>query len=327
MVICEVVVTSLLAVGSIWGFPQEEKGTLDYAGTSLSKLENCIHEEDPESAEAVFDALVEYGRAAVPALIRALNEGESMTRLYACHALEKIGPSAEKAIPLLEAAREDPYFDVSEAALRALEAVQMGELTDIEKSPCYRVVTEHAASLLDSYRFPEQSDLTGDWRHPGGAGQRTCVHADFNDDDVTDYATILLHRNDSTAGFVLFAIVSEKSDSSTIARYAVFPLHARREDVFRIQVVKDAPKKSSLVDEYYSIIPVGEGWLELRPPGYSASLRECQFGHRVGSKDLASIDYVLGRTDASASQVRRLGFFWNHSHHGFWRWNLCSNNE
>jgi hypothetical protein len=70
-----------------------------------------------------------------------------MTRLYACYALERIGPSAEEAIPFLEAAIRDPYYDVSEAALRALEALQMGELTDIEKAPCYRIVTDHAASL------------------------------------------------------------------------------------------------------------------------------------------------------------------------------------
>jgi hypothetical protein len=176
--------------------------------------------------------------------------------------------------------------------------------------------------LLDSYRFPDQRDPTGDWGQLGGVRQNTCVQGDFNGDDAPDYATILLHRDDAIAGFVLFAIVSEKSESSALPHYEVFPLHAQREDALRVQIIKSAPKKSSLVDEYYSIIPVGEGWLELRPLGYSESFRECQFGHQVNS-NLASIDYVLARTDASASPVRRLGFFWNYDHKGFWRWNLC----
>lgn len=320
---CELLAVWFLAASALPRVPQTLKEMADSTGTSLSGLTNCIHEEDPEAAEAIFDSLSEYGRAAVPTLLRALTEGESMTRLLACHALERIGAAADEAIPSLQDARKDPYFDVSEAAARALDAIRMGELTDIERSPCYLTVTEHAASLLDSYRFPEQSDLIDDWRQAGGVGHRTCVYGDFNGDDVTDYATILLHRNDTKKGFVLFAIVSEKSEPSVFPQYEVLPLHAPREDAFRIQIIKHAPTESSLVDEYYSIIPVGAGWLELRPPGSLMSFHECQFGHRVGST-LASIDYVLGRTDSSASQVMRLRFFWNYSHKGFWRWNLCA---
>ncbi len=327
--ILDIIIAFFLAVGGVWGFPQGEKGKNALESTPLAELESYIHEEDADVAEAVFNALAEYGRAAVPTLVRALTEGGSMARLYACRALEKIGSSAKEAIPFLEEAQSDSYFDVSQAALRALEVIQKAEPTDIEKSPCYLIVSDMAPFLLDSYRFANESDLIDDWaarKHSGEPNHSTCVKSDFNGDGITDYATILLHRSEGVEGFALFTVASQRSESSISGRYEVFPLHAGREDAFGYQIVRDVEPNASLVDEYGSVIPVGEGWLELRPSG-SFGFRQCRFGH-IPARRLASIDYVLShKNDAVGSEEKRLNFFWNDSHEGFWRWTICRERE
>lgn len=59
-------------------------------------------------------------KAAVPALIEALNDPAAAVRFPVCVALKEIGPDAKEAVPALTKALDDVNDDVAAAARRAL---------------------------------------------------------------------------------------------------------------------------------------------------------------------------------------------------------------
>jgi HEAT repeat protein len=59
-------------------------------------------------------------KAAVPALIRALDDPEAAVRFPVCIALREIGPDAKDAVPALMETLEDRNEDVAAMARRAL---------------------------------------------------------------------------------------------------------------------------------------------------------------------------------------------------------------
>ena len=78
-------------------------------------------------AEKARDALAELGAPAVPVLVEALAHGGARARAHAAWALERIGPAALGALPVLERAASDPERDVRIAAGSALGALVDGE--------------------------------------------------------------------------------------------------------------------------------------------------------------------------------------------------------
>ncbi|MCS7283069.1 MAG: HEAT repeat domain-containing protein [Anaerolineae bacterium] len=83
---------------------------------------------DPSAyvARLAADALARIGAPAVPALIAALQEGDTVTRIGAARALSVIGP--EEAVPALCAALDDPSALVTYYAEEALDKLGVGML-------------------------------------------------------------------------------------------------------------------------------------------------------------------------------------------------------
>ncbi len=81
---------------------------------------------DPSAcvARLAADALARIGAPAVPALIAALQEGDTVTRIGAARALSIIGP--EEAVPALCAALDDPSALVTYYAEEALDKMGVG---------------------------------------------------------------------------------------------------------------------------------------------------------------------------------------------------------
>ena len=69
-------------------------------------------------------ALGKIGEPAVPALIKALREGDSHVQYLVCNVLESMGPKAYAAIPALSELANDPNSSVRQDAKHALKAIQ-----------------------------------------------------------------------------------------------------------------------------------------------------------------------------------------------------------
>ncbi len=66
------------------------------------------------------EALAQYGRSAVPPLTELLHNDDADTRYYACLALTRLGPCAEKSVPGLIAIIANPDDPALRAAMNAL---------------------------------------------------------------------------------------------------------------------------------------------------------------------------------------------------------------
>jgi HEAT repeat protein len=82
----------------------------------------------PETRSAAAYAISSMGpkaKAAVPALIQALDDEEPAVRFPVCVALREIGPAASAAVPKLQDVKEnDRNDDVAFMAKKALQAIQ-----------------------------------------------------------------------------------------------------------------------------------------------------------------------------------------------------------
>jgi HEAT repeat protein len=77
------------------------------------------------SAAYAISSMGPSAKAAVPALIQALNDGEPAVRFPVCVALREIGPAASAAVPKLQEVKEkDRNDDVAFMAKKALQAIQ-----------------------------------------------------------------------------------------------------------------------------------------------------------------------------------------------------------
>src|SRR5262249_27344873 len=83
-----------------------------------------------QQAIGTVQTLGESGKAAVPALIRILQDkDERWQRQSAAHALSAIGPSAKAAVPALVEALKDEEPDLRSIALGALGRIGAGDKT------------------------------------------------------------------------------------------------------------------------------------------------------------------------------------------------------
>src|SRR5260370_5390782 len=74
-------------------------------------------------------ALVKYGAAAVPALIKVLEDSSPVARGHAPHALGRIGPKAEKAVPeLAKTMMRDGKLMGTEAVPASEAAIALGKI-------------------------------------------------------------------------------------------------------------------------------------------------------------------------------------------------------
>jgi HEAT repeat protein len=84
----------------------------------------CLADASPLVSRIAADSLARVGTPAVPALIAALQAGETPVRAGAARALSIILP--EEAIPALCAALDDPSAIVTYYAEEALERLGVG---------------------------------------------------------------------------------------------------------------------------------------------------------------------------------------------------------
>jgi HEAT repeat protein len=73
-------------------------------------LVRMLQSTNPDVAHGAAHDLIAAGQAAVPALVKALEEGSPTLRLHAAQILGEIGPPAQEAVAALEAARPDPVL-------------------------------------------------------------------------------------------------------------------------------------------------------------------------------------------------------------------------
>lgn len=82
-------------------------------------------EPNGEARLNMIIAVAHFGELAVPALTEALNSKDKEIRRGACIALGKIGPQASSAIPALKKLLDEPDYDVSLAAERAIKRIMI----------------------------------------------------------------------------------------------------------------------------------------------------------------------------------------------------------
>jgi HEAT repeat protein len=135
-------------------------------GKKLSEWANLLSGEDVVERQGAVLALAKFGPPAVPALAHALDDKQLVNvRLWAAHALGKIGAKAEGAVPRLEAALKDPSGLVRVEAALALwrigqykEAVPalIKELKDADPG-----VRSRAAEMLGAIGPPAKKAVPG----------------------------------------------------------------------------------------------------------------------------------------------------------------------
>jgi len=94
------------------------------AEEAVEALRHSMGDSSPLVSRIAADGLARIGPPAVPALIVALQEGETPTRAGAARALSII--QSEKAVPALCAALDDPSAIVTHYAKEALEKMGVG---------------------------------------------------------------------------------------------------------------------------------------------------------------------------------------------------------
>ena len=95
----------------------------EFEGRSLSSWVADLNALAPQSRNAAAYALSGMGpeaKAAVPALIAALDDPEPTVRFPVCIALGEIGPEAREAVPALTKALDDRNDDVAAMARKAI---------------------------------------------------------------------------------------------------------------------------------------------------------------------------------------------------------------
>ena len=73
-------------------------------------LVRMLQSTNPDVAHGAAHDLIATGRAAVAALVKALQEGSPTLRLHAAQILAEIGPPAQDAVAALEGVRPDPVL-------------------------------------------------------------------------------------------------------------------------------------------------------------------------------------------------------------------------
>lgn len=91
------------------------------------ELQNLLGDGQAPRRPLATEALVRVGEEAVAVLMVSLRDERPEIRLWAADVLAEMGPVARAAVPLLNTARRDTDQAVSQAASRALAAINAGE--------------------------------------------------------------------------------------------------------------------------------------------------------------------------------------------------------
>ncbi|MBM4002087.1 MAG: HEAT repeat domain-containing protein [Planctomycetes bacterium] len=94
--------------------------------------------------QTVADALRRIGAAAVPDLVRSLNDRDPEMRFRAAEILGRMGSEAKEAVPDLVAHIDDPELRVRKAAIRALG--QIGPASSPAVPALIRVLRDEASA-------------------------------------------------------------------------------------------------------------------------------------------------------------------------------------
>lgn len=107
------------------GIKSAARELADVANKNLGQLEEALRYNNETVQWAAQDALVSLGEYAVPVLTNVLQTEDGRAKEHACNALQRIGPAASSAIPLLlESLRADA--STANYAARALSTVGKG---------------------------------------------------------------------------------------------------------------------------------------------------------------------------------------------------------
>ncbi|NKB48973.1 MAG: hypothetical protein GKS02_06365 [Alphaproteobacteria bacterium] len=148
-----------------------------------------------------------------------------------------------------------------------------------------------AASFLDDWRFPDESDVTGDWKIFRQAGSEFYTVADdFNGDGEQDEAWILIKKDNSEWG--LFVLMSANSNERKII------------ELGRTEMAHDRPQSMGI-----GSVPPGH-YLSACAKGYGSG---CEPGERrFVDLEYPAIDFFIFESASSH-------FFWNEEINGFER--------
>jgi hypothetical protein len=150
----------------------------------------------------------------------------------------------------------------------------------------------YPASVLDDWRFPDKSDVIGDWQTYRQEGREYFTFtADFNGDGNQDEAWILIRKDNSEWG--LFVFLSERDDERQIIELERFEITART-------------------------TPQGMG-IGLADPGYYLSA--CAKGYGTGCEpgERMSVELKNPAIDFFMFESANSFFFWNEALIGFER--------
>jgi HEAT repeat protein len=118
----------LAAAALLLAAPAAAQQEPSFQGRPLRAWIEDLKAPAPETRNAAAYAISSMGpsaKAAVPALIQALNDDEASVRFPVCVALREIGPAASAAVPKLQEVKEnDRSDDVAFMAKKALKAIQ-----------------------------------------------------------------------------------------------------------------------------------------------------------------------------------------------------------
>ena len=95
----------------------------EMAKPAIPMMIERFNEPNGEARFNMIVAVAHLGEHAVPALTEALTSQDKDIRRGACIALGKIGPPADAALPVLKTLLDEPGYDVSMAADRAIKKI------------------------------------------------------------------------------------------------------------------------------------------------------------------------------------------------------------
>jgi HEAT repeat protein len=141
---------------------------------SVAKLIPKLKDPDPGVRGNAADALVSFGKEAVPALAEALQDSERINRWTVAEALSSIGSEARAAAPALVKALTEKYPMALETIRRALPRVdQEGRtvlplLLEMLRDPSTRWAASEALKAVGRNFRPARSVVEHALKHPSG---------------------------------------------------------------------------------------------------------------------------------------------------------------
>jgi HEAT repeat protein len=140
-------------------------------------------QKEPDRRLAAAVALSQMGPEAIPALIEALDDRDSVVRIGATRALARMGPQAKEAIPALRVASKDEVILVSVMAVTALGRLGPdgipGLIAALKDQRDWHIPEAAlvALKLLGPQGAPAVPQLLETLKHPNGDVRRNAADA------------------------------------------------------------------------------------------------------------------------------------------------------